>query len=204
MINLFISGGVVMWPLLFLSIITLACVIDRMFFWTDLNKKNKRLPKLILEKYKENSNNFLDFLNKKTNNPYSKILINIFDMDFSTEKDFENGLEINLINMNKEFNKYGYIFNLTIGIAPLLGLLGTVLGLMDSFSFIDLGSVGTNAKEVTGGISEALVSTAYGLIIAIFTISFSSYFNSCIKDEIISLREFGIKFQILFFKNFSK
>ena len=164
----------------------------------------KRLPKLILEKYKENSNNFLDFLNKKTNNPYSKILINIFNMDFSNEKDFENGLEMNLINMNKEFNKYGYIFNLTIGIAPLLGLLGTVLGLMDSFSFIDLGSVGTNAKEVTGGISEALVSTAYGLIIAIFTISFSSYFNSCIKDEIISLREFGIKFQILFFKNFSK
>ena len=193
-----------MWPLLFLSIITLACVIDRMFFWTDLNKKNKRLPKLILEKYKENSNNFLDFLNKKTNTPYSKILINIFNMDFSNEKDFENGLEINLINMNKEFNKYGYIFNLTIGIAPLLGLLGTVLGLMDSFSFIDLGSVGTNAKEVTGGISEALVSTAYGLIIAIFTISFSSYFNSCIKDEIISLREFGIKFKILFFKNFSK
>ena len=193
-----------MWPLLLLSIITLACVIDRIFFWTDLNKKNKRLPKLILEKYKENSNNFLDFLNKKTNNPYSKILINIFNMDFSNEKDFENGLEMNLINMNKEFNKYGYIFNLTIGIAPLLGLLGTVLGLMDSFSFIDLGSVGTNAKEVTGGISEALVSTAYGLIIAIFTISFSSYFNSCIKDEIISLREFGIKFQILFFKNFSK
>ena len=193
-----------MWPLLFLSIITLACVIDRMFFWTDLNKKNKRLPKLILEKYKENSNNFLDFLNKKTNNPYSKVLINIFNMDFSNEKDFENGLEMNLINMNKEFNKYGYIFNLTIGIAPLLGLLGTILGLMDSFSFIDLGSVGTNAKEVTGGISEALVSTAYGLIIAIFTISFTSYFNSCIKDEIISLREFGIKFQILFFKNFSK
>ena len=193
-----------MWPLLFLSIITLACVIDRLFFWADLTKKNKRLPKLILEKYKENSNNFLDFLNKKTNNPYSEILINIFNMDFSNEKDFENGLEMNLINMNKEFNKYGYIFNLTIGIAPLLGLLGTVLGLMDSFSFIDLGSVGTNAKEVTGGISEALVSTAYGLIIAIFTISFSSYFNSCIKDEIISLREFGIKFQILFFKNFSK
>ena len=193
-----------MWPLLLLSIITLACVIDRLFFWTDLNKKNKRLPKLILEKYKENSNNFLDFLNKKTNNPYSEILINIFNMDFSNEKDFENGLEMNLINMNKEFNKYGYIFNLTIGIAPLLGLLGTILGLMDSFSFIDLGSVGTNAKEVTGGISEALVSTAYGLIIAIFTISFTSYFNSCIKDEIISLREFGIKFKILFFKDFSK
>ena len=193
-----------MWPLLFISIITLACIIDRLIYWTKSIKKNKRISKLILEKYVDNSNEFLDFLKKKNNNPYSQILINIFNMNFSNEKDFEKGLEINLINKNKEFNKYGNIFNLTIGIAPLLGLLGTVLGLMNSFSFIDLGSVGTNTKEVTGGISEALVSTAYGLIIAIITISFSSYFNSCKRDEIIALKEFGIKFQILFFNNLSK
>ena len=204
LINLFISGGLVMWPLLFLSIITLACIIDRIIFWKKLSKKNKKISKLILEEYEYNSNRFLDFLKKSNSNPYSQILINIFNMNFSNEKDFEKVLEINLINKNKEFNKYGNIFNLTIGIAPLLGLLGTVIGLMNSFSFIDLGSVGTNTKEVTGGISEALVSTAYGLIIAIFTISFSSYFNSCKRDEIIALREFGIKFQILFFKKLSK
>jgi len=188
-----------MWPLLFLSIITLACIIDRSIFWNELNKQNKRIPNLILEEYKKNPNDLLDFLKKKNNNPYSQILVNIFDMNFSNEKDFEKILEINLINKNKEFNKYGNIFNLTIGISPLLGLLGTVLGLMNSFAFIELGSVGTNAKEVTGGISEALVSTAFGLIIAIFTISFSSYFNSCKRNEIITLREFGIKFQILLF-----
>ena len=193
-----------MWPLLFISIITLACILDRIIYWAKSGKKNNRISKLILEKYEDNSNEFLDFLKKKNNNPYSQILINIFKMNFSNEKDFEKGLEINLINKNKEFNKYGNIFNLTIGIAPLLGLLGTVLGLMNSFSFITLGSVGTNAKEVTGGISEALVSTAYGLIIAIFTMIFSSYFNSCKRDEIIALREFGIKFQILFFNKLSK
>ena len=193
-----------MWPLLFLSIISLACIMDRMRFWSKLGKKNRRISKLILENYENDSNEFLDFLKKKNNNPYSQILINIFNMNFSSEKDFDKALEINLINKLKEFNKYGYIFNLTIAIAPLLGLLGTILGLMNSFSFIDLGSVGTNTKEVTGGISEALVSTAYGLIIAIFTISFSNYFNSCKKNEIIALREFGIKFQILFFNKLIK
>ncbi len=193
-----------MWPLLILSIITLACIIDRMIFWTDLNNKNKKIPRIIIENYKDKSNNFLDFLKNKNNNPYSQILINIFNMNFSNEKDFEKGLEINLINKNKEFDKYGNIFNLTIGIAPLLGLLGTVLGLMSSFSFIDIGKVVSNTKEVTGGISEALVSTAFGLIIAIFTIIFSSYFNSCKRNEIIALREFGIKFQILFFNKLSK
>ena len=193
-----------MWPLLLLSIVTFACIIDRLIFWIDLRRKSKRIPSLILENYKNNSNQFINFLKMKNNNPYSEILINIFNMDFANEKDFEKGLEINLINMNKEFNKYGNIFNLTISISPLLGLLGTVLGLMNSFSFIDLGSVGTNTKEVTGGISEALVSTAYGLIIAIFTVSFLSYFNSCKRNEIIDLREFGVKFQILFFNKSSK
>ena len=193
-----------MWPLLFLSIITFACILDRIIFWTNLKKRNKKIAKLILENYKNNSNGFIDFLEARNNNPYSQILINIFNIDFLSENDFEKGLEINLINKNREFNKYGSIFNLTIGIAPLLGLLGTVLGLINSFSFIDLGSVGTNTKEVTGGISEALVSTAYGLIIAILTISFSSYFNACKRDEIISLREFGIRFQILYFNNFNK
>ena len=94
-----------MWPLLLLSIITLACIMERLIFWTKLGKKNRRISKLILENYKNNSNEFLDFLKKKNNNPYSQILINIFNMNFSSEKDFEKGLEINLINKNKEFNK---------------------------------------------------------------------------------------------------
>ena len=191
-------------PLLFLSIITSACILDRIIFWKNLNKKNRRISEFLLENYKNDSSGFIDFLKKKNNNPYSQILIDIFSLEFLNEKDFEKGLEINLINKNREFNKYGNIFNLTIGIAPLLGLLGTVLGLMNSFSFIDLGSIGTSTKEVTGGISEALVSTAYGLIIAIITISFTSYFNSCRRDEIIALREFVIKFQILFFNKLSK
>ena len=88
-----------MWPLLFLSIITLACILDRILFWINLSKNNKRISKLILEKFKDNSNEFIDFLKRKNNNPYSQILINIFNMNFSSEKDFEKGLEINLINM---------------------------------------------------------------------------------------------------------
>ena len=193
-----------MWPLLFISIITSACIFERVLFWFNLRNKNHKIPKLILETYKVNNDEFIKFLNKKNNNPYSQILIDVFNSNFIKENDFEKALEINLVNQNNKLNKYGSVFNLTVGISPLLGLLGTVLGLMNSFSFIDLGNVGTNSNEVTGGISEALVSTAYGLIIAIFTIFFLSYFNSCRKNEIISLRDFGIRFQIQYFNNLSK
>ena len=193
-----------MWPLLFISIITLACIFERILFWFDLRNKNNKIPKLILESYSLNKDELITFLNKKKNNPYSQILIEVFNANCIRQEDFEKVLEINLVNQNNKLNKYGNILNLSVGICPLLGLLGTVLGLMNSFSFIDLGNVGVNSKEVTGGISEALVSTAYGLIIAIFTIVFLSYFNSCRKNEIISLRDFGTKFQIKYFNNFLK
>tara|TARA_B100001989_G_C24528549_1_gene460157 strand:- start:470 stop:1051 length:582 start_codon:yes stop_codon:yes gene_type:complete len=193
-----------MWPLLFISIITLACIFERILFWFDLRNKNNKIPKLILESYSFNKDELITFLNKKKNNPYSQILIEVFNANCIRQEDFEKVLEINLVNQNNKLNRYGNILNLSVGICPLLGLLGTVLGLMNSFSFIDLGNVGINSKEVTGGISEALVSTAYGLIIAIFTIVFLSYFNSCRKNEIISLRDFGTKFQIQYFNNFLK
>ena len=193
-----------MWPLLFTSILTLACIFERLLFWFNLRNKNHKIPKLILDNFNVYDEEFIELLNKKKNNPYSQILINVFSSNFIIEKDFEKALEISLFYQNNKLNKYGNILNLTVGIAPLLGLLGTVLGLMDSFYFIDLGNVGANSKEVTGGISEALVSTAYGLIIAILTLVFLSYFNLLRKNEIIHLKDFGTRFQIKYFNNLSK
>ena len=72
---------------------------------------------------------------------------------------------------------------------------------MNSFNFIDIGNVGTNAKEVTGGISEALVTTAYGLMIAIFTIVFLSCFNSFRNNEMLLIENFSLKLRAFYFKN---
>ena len=83
-------------------------------------------------------------------------------------------------------------------------MLGTVFGLMNSFSFIEIGNVGVNADEVTGGISEALVSTAAGLIIAIFTVVFSNYFKSLKIKKIKLINEFCGRFETFFaLKNFN-
>ena len=168
-----------MWPLLFLSIISLACIFERFVFWINLNKQNNVLINYILENYedKKNSEIFIQKLKSKDNNPYAKLTIQILNCKITNLQEFNELINSSLSNIDNTLNKYGNIFGLTINISPLLGLLGTVIGLMNSFKFIDIGNVGSNAKEVTGGISEALVSTAYGLIIAIFTVVFLSYFN---------------------------
>ena len=83
----------------------------------------------------------------------------------------------------------------------MLGLLGTVLGLINSFSFIRLGASGVNAQEVTGGISEALISTAAGLIVAIVTLIFSNYFNSLWRKENSLLNQYCGRFEMLYKRN---
>ena len=192
-----------MWPLLFLSIISLACIFERFVFWINLNKQNNVLINYILENYedKKNSEIFIQKLKSKDKNPYAKLTIEILNFKNTNLQEFNELINSSLSNIDNTLNKYGNIFGLTINISPLLGLLGTVLGLMNSFKFIDIGNVGSNAKEVTGGISEALVSTAYGLIIAIFTVVFLSYFNSCRNNEMFLIEEFSYKLRSYYFKN---
>ena len=192
-----------MWPLLVLSIISLACIFERFIFWINLNKQNSLLVNYILENFedKKNSEIFIQKLKSKVKNPYAKLTIQILNFKSTNLQEFNESINSLLSNIDNNLNKYGNIFGLTINISPLLGLLGTVIGLMNSFKFIDIGNVGSNAKEVTGGISEALVSTAYGLIIAIFTIVFLSYFNTCRNNEMFLIEEFSYKLRSYYFKN---
>ena len=192
-----------MWPLLVLSIISLACIFERFLFWINLNKQNNLLKNYILKNFedKKHSEIFIQKLKSKVKNPYAKLTIKILNFKSTNLQEFNESINSLLSNIDNNLNKYGNIFGLTINISPLLGLLGTVIGLMNSFKFIDIGNVGSNAKEVTGGISEALVSTAYGLIIAIFTIVFLSYFNTCRNNEMFLIEEFSYKLRSYYFKN---
>ena len=167
-----------MWPLLLFSIISVSCIIERLIFWNKINNYEKVINSLQINNFIDIS--FIKSLNKKDigDNPYKKLLFKIKDFDLSNQKNLSIALTISIQSLQFEYEKFNNIFSTIISISPLLGLLGTVFGLMNSFSFIENGNVGVNADEVTGGISEALVSTAAGLIIAIFTLVFSNYFKS--------------------------
>jgi biopolymer transport protein ExbB len=96
----------------------------------------------------------------------------------------------------KRFNTF---FQTVITVAPLLGLLGTILGLIQSFASLDLGNTGgTNASGVTGGISEALISTVMGLVVAIVTLMFANVFRSFYLRQIALIQEYGGQLELLY------
>ena len=187
-----------MWPLLLFSIISVSCIIERLIFWNKINNYEKVINNLQINNFIDIS--FIKSLNKKDigDNPYKKLLFKIKDFDLSNQKNLSIALTISIQSLQFEYEKFNNIFSTIISISPLLGLLGTVFGLMNSFSFIEIGNVGVNADEVTGGISEALVSTAAGLIIAIFTVVFSNYFKSLKIKKIKLINEFCGRFETFF------
>ena len=196
-----------MWPLLFISITSLACILERFVYWKKSTIKKDSQLNRIIEKFLN-----IDYLNQiKERNTFSfpleKVLYEsliIIDQSYLKQKskiDIKLALEISMQSIQAEMGKFNNLFSTIITVSPLLGLLGTVLGLINSFSFIRLGSSGVNAQEVTGGISEALVSTAFGLVIAIFTLIFSNYFNSLWKKENSILNQYCGKFEILYKNN---
>ena len=161
----------------------------------------------ILDKYsKINSINNLNNTDISTI-PLEKVLyesLKILDqcsIDGRNEIDIKLALEISIKSIQSELGKFNNLFSTIITVSPLLGLLGTVLGLINSFSFLRLGSSGVNAQEVTGGISEALISTATGLIIAIITLVFSNYFNSLWRKENSLLNQYCGRFEMLYKRN---
>jgi len=192
-----------MWPLLFFSIISFACIIERFIFWKRVISSNRNNLNLIAEKF-SNLENLQQSKNKNDlYNPYKKLLLKVKEFNLNNQKNLSIALAISLQSIQYEFDKFNNFFSTTIAISPLLGLLGTVFGLINSFSFIDIGNVGANAEEVTGGISEALISTAAGLIIAIFTLIFSNYFKSIKNKQLRIMNEFCGKFETLYSsKNF--
>ena len=139
--------------------------------------------------------------------PLEKVLLDslkIIDRSLLTDNnsiDLKLALEISIQSIQSEFGKFSNLFSTIITVSPLLGLLGTVLGLINSFSFIKLGESGVNAQEVTGGISEALISTATGLIIAIITLIFSNYFNSLWRKQNSILNQYCGRFEMLYRTN---
>tara|TARA_B100000945_G_scaffold134844_1_gene107634 strand:+ start:406 stop:1014 length:609 start_codon:yes stop_codon:yes gene_type:complete len=194
--NLFNAGGMVMWPLLICSITSLSCIFERFYYWRIVDWHNRNTLEIIIEKFISHPNDSIKFLKQNKIYPLARILIRVADYKNLDSESFHLALTYAIQSSIKDIKKFDNLFSTIITISPLLGLLGTILGLIKSFALLDLGKGDINSLGVTGGISEALVSTAAGLIVAIFTLMFANYFKSQSNNHISLIKENSAKLEL--------
>lgn len=197
--ELFVAGGVVMWPLLVFSVAAVAFTIERGIFWTRTNRRQYRLMKETVELYQKQPELAPKKLEENLDLPIARIFLAALELDRPTPDEFRLALESELQAEIPVLRRFSNLFEIIVGLAPLLGLLGTVLGLITSFGSINLGDIGgTKTVGVSAGISEALVSTASGLIVATFTLLAAGIFRSFYQRQLALIQEYGGQLELLY------
>jgi biopolymer transport protein ExbB len=176
-VQFFLKGGLVMWPILISAMVAVAVVGERTFWW--LREKGRRDPQKleqILAALENGDVPAAAALTRGSEDPVIRMigrgLAHIGHMHSSLLGALQLAAGIEL----KRAGRFLTVMDTLVTLAPLLGLLGTVTGLMSAFRSI--GSTELAVSAVTGGIGEALIATACGLCIAIFALIPFNFFSA--------------------------
>ncbi|MEJ5272996.1 MAG: MotA/TolQ/ExbB proton channel family protein [Spirochaetota bacterium] len=169
--NYLVKGGPVMIPLFLISLLALTLIIERFIYFRkndDFNENDFKVVKaMIIVKNYSDSKNYL----QKFMSPIAKTIQILIDSNQLSKDDRENLLEIESMKQERIINKFLPVLKILPNLATLLGLLGTVTGMIKNFMIV--AQIGTgDPTALASGISEALITTATGLIIAIPTVFF--------------------------------
>ena len=172
-IHLFNSGGFVMYPLLILSLITLAIAVERFYYFRNNRKGSKTFFHGVYHAAAAKDWDVVRQLCSEFPSALSRIIEQGMAHDQS-EAAMKSAFEDRMSMESISFHRYLDYLSAIVTIAPLLGLLGTVTGMIQTFSVLDNGG---GAAAITGGVGEALVATASGLCVAIIAFCFYTYFD---------------------------
>lgn len=190
-------GGPIMHPLLIVSILVFGTALERIFFI--LREKKRRKPKDVHEVLEAVESGDFDkaiTLGRKSQDYVARALSHALE---HVETNITDALGMSASLEIKRFKRGFFVLDTGMTIAPLLGLLGTVTGMMASFAAIG-GDMGA-PTAITGGIAEALIATAFGLVIAMAGLVPFNYLNNMVEDAEHELEVAASKLELIIEKN---
>lgn len=191
MLEIILAGGWLMLPILACSILVVAIVIER--FWS--LRRSKVVPEGVgetVQGWAAHQQLDLQHLNQlRSASALGRVLAAALINRNRPRDVIKEAVEDTGRHVVHELERFLNTLGTIAGIAPLLGLLGTVIGMIRVFSAIMIHGVG-NANELAGGISEALITTAAGLTVAIPSYFFYRYFRGKVAEYVISMEEQAI------------
>jgi biopolymer transport protein ExbB len=179
MIDMFILGGPIMWPLLVASIVALTVVFERLYFIIQQRRQHDptTVERMLTSAEKGDFKAAHD-IGAKSHGYVAKALTHALghrDISFSNALLHASSVEL------QRFNRGISVLDTIVTLAPLLGLLGTVTGMIRAFSLLGASELGA-PTAITGGIAEALIATAFGLIIAMVALLPFNFLNARLEQ----------------------
>ncbi len=186
------AGGWIMIPLILCSIIALAIILER--FWA--LKKDKVLPqKLVRDMWQAIEQDMVDdnvLQRMRSNSPLGQVLAAGLAKRHASREEVKEALQETGSHVTHELERFLNALGTIAAISPLIGLLGTVLGMITVFTAITTVGVG-DPGELAGGISKALITTATGLTIAIPSLIFYRYFKARVEALVVKMEQEALK-----------
>ena len=178
--ELFVHGGWIMWPILLVSFVAVTAVIERVIFMaSEAANRQPAVVEQMLEQVENGDPEAAVSVGSNSKDYVAKVLVYaITHRDHSLTNAFTRAA-------NQELNRFQRgiaVLDTCITISPLLGLLGTVLGMMNTFGALGDGDIAANAGKITGGVGEALIATAAGLLIAIIGLLPYNILNARVEE----------------------
>jgi len=182
-----------MWPILIVSIVALTVVLERCIWWGGrwFRRDPKRIEK-VFTAIENGDTAEASRLSRSSRDPVLRMLWNGLNHQHSS---LEAALQVAAGIEIKRAGRFLVVMDTLVTLAPLLGLLGTITGLIRSFSF--LGNEELAVQAVTGGIAEALIATACGLGIAIFALIPFNFFTSRVSNLEFELQTAATNLEVM-------
>lgn len=181
--NIFLMGGWMMWPLALISIMVTAIVVERLLLFSTCRFPAKGFAALLEDAVRGDAGPLVEAVERVG-------MLRRFAALLDEEgPGREAALRIEGEAVVKSLEARLPLLSILAKLAPLMGLLGTVLGMISTFSEIANAQAGINMNQLAGGIWQALITTAAGLFIAIPALFFLHYFQTKTDDVASALSE---------------
>ena len=176
-LQFFLKGGPVMWPILVCAIVAVAVVGERTFWWwRESQKRDPQKMEKLLAALENSDVPAARQIAEGSEDPVIRVIHHGLNHVGHAHGSLLSALQLAAGIELKQAGRFLTVMDTLVTLAPLLGLLGTVTGLMRAF--LNIGSAELSVTAVTGGIGEALIATACGLGIAIFSLIPFNFFSA--------------------------